>query len=273
MNSNQGKHTQRAEDAINAVQVARDLRRMLAEAKGPEDVARVKEQALGMVGIHPNNKELYLEIVADINRMNGTAPASAEVKNMVVAATAAVSAKIDSSLSCTAKAMGEIGERMINANNRQAEAVAKLGDKIERVEKQGAGIVAGTLRLIDGKRQAEEKPMDVAREVVEMLVDGLDLQQRILFFAMKNADGNQTHAARELKISQSKVNKDLPALRDAIRATGRELPEYLLPPAERKRLPGNPGRVAWGQDGIEVAETRTPFDEVAEKDERDGGAE
>ena len=78
MNMNtQGKHTQRADEAINAGQVARNLRRMLAEAKGPEDVARVKDEALAMPGIYPNNEKLFMEIVADINRMNGTAPATA----------------------------------------------------------------------------------------------------------------------------------------------------------------------------------------------------
>lgn len=69
MNMNtQGKHTQRADEAINAGQVARNLRRMLAEAKGPEDVARVKDEALAMPGIYPNNEKLFMEIVADINR-------------------------------------------------------------------------------------------------------------------------------------------------------------------------------------------------------------
>ena len=110
-------------------------------------------------------------------------------------------------------------------------------------------------------------------EVVEMMLDGLDLQQRGLFLAMRNAHGNQTHAARELKVSQSKVNKALPALRDAILATGKELPEFLLPPAERKRIPDAPRKLAFVDGGVEAADTRTPFDEMAEKDERDGGAE
>jgi hypothetical protein len=79
MNMNtQGKHTQRADKAINAGQVARNLRRMLAEAKGSDDVARVKDEALAMPGIYPNNEKLFMEIVADINRMNGTGPATVE---------------------------------------------------------------------------------------------------------------------------------------------------------------------------------------------------
>jgi len=221
MNMNtQGKHTQRADEAINAGQVARNLRRMLAEAKGPEDVARVKDEALAMPGIYPNNEKLFMEIVADINRMNGTGPAT-----------------------------------------------------VEDVAKLGAAIGGKVRQLEQGKREAEEKPMAVAREVVELLVDGLELEQRNLYFAMKRADGNQTHAAKELKVSQPTVNKALPALREAIRANGRELPEFLLPPAERKRLPDNPGRGAWGQDGIEAADTRTPFDEVAEKEESEHGPE
>ena len=221
MNMNtQGKHTQRADEAINAGQVARNLRRMLAEAKGPEDVARVKDEALAMPGIYPNNEKLFMEIVADINRMNGTGPAT-----------------------------------------------------VEDVAKLGAAIGGKVRQLEQGKREAEEKPMAVAREVVEMLVDGLELEQRNLYFAMKRAHGNQTHAAKELKVSQPTVNKALPALREAIRASGRELPEFLLPPAERKRLPDNPGRGAWGQDGIEAADTRTPFDEVAEKEESEHGPE
>jgi hypothetical protein len=221
MNMNtQGKHTQRADKAINAGQVARNLRRMLAEAKGSDDVARVKDEALAMPGIYPNNEKLFMEIVADINRMNGTGPAT-----------------------------------------------------VEDVAKLGAAIGGKVRQLEQGKRDAEEKPMDVAREVVELLVDGLELEQRNLYFAMKRAHGNQTHAAKELKVSQPTVNKALPALREAIRASGRELPEFLLPPAERKRLPDNPGRGAWGQDGIEAADTRTPFDEVAEKEESEHGPE
>ena len=144
---------------------------------------------------------------------------------------------------------------------------------VEDVAKLGAAIGGKVRQLEQGKRDAEEKPMDVAREVVELLVDGLELEQRNLYFAMKRAHGNQTHAAKELKVSQPTVNKALPALREAIRASGRELPEFLLPPAERKRLPDNPGRGAWGQDGIEAADTRTPFDEVAEKEESEHGPE
>ena len=142
-----------------------------------------------------------------------------------------------------------------------------------RVEQQGAEIVGEANRLRQGKREAEEKPMDAAREVVEMLVAGLDAPQRNLFFAMKRADGNQTHAARELGVAQSTVNKSLPALRDAVRARGKELPEFLLPPAERRRMPDAPHKMAFGAGGIEAADTRTPFDEVAEREENEHGPE
>lgn len=144
---------------------------------------------------------------------------------------------------------------------------------IERVEQQGVDIAEEARRLKDGKRRAEEKPMDVAREVVEMLVAGLDSPQRGLFFAMKNADGNQTHAAQELGVAPSTVNKALPALRDAIKANGRELPEFLLPPSERKRMPDIPRKPAFGAGGLEAADECTPFDEMAEKEESERGAE
>ena len=210
----------RAEETMAAAAAERELRRRLEAAKTPEEREPIKRDAFTCQSLHPADAGRFAEVVADINRMNGTGPATVE-------------------------------------------DVAKLGEAI-------GGEVR---RLEQGKREAEEKPMDVAREVVDLLVDGLELEQRNLYFAMKRAHGNQTHAAKELKVSQPTVNKALPALRKAIRANGRELPEFLLPPAERKRLPDNPGRGAWGQDGIEAADTRTPFDEVAEKEESEQGPE
>ena len=210
----------RAEEAMAAAAAERELRRRLEAAKTPEEREPIKRDAFTCQSLHPADAGRFAEVVADINRMNGTGPATVE-------------------------------------------DVAKLGEAI-------GGEVR---RLEQGKREAEEKPMDVAREVVDLLVDGLELEQRNLYFAMKRAHGNQTHAARELGVVQSTVNKALPALREAILANGRELPEFLLPPAERKRLPDNPGRGAWGQDGIEAADTRTPFDEVAEKEESEQGPE
>ena len=210
----------RAEETMAAAAAERELRRRLEAAKTPEEREPIKRDAFTCQSLHPADAGRFAEVVADINRMNGTGPATVE-------------------------------------------DVAKLGEAI-------GGEVR---RLEQGKREAEEKPMDVAREVVDLLVDGLELEQRNLYFAMKRAHGNQTHAARELGVVQSTVNKALPALREAILANGRELPEFLLPPAERKRLPDNPGRGAWGQDGIEAADTRTPFDEVAEKEESEQGPE
>lgn len=166
----------------------------------------------------------------------------------------------------TTAAIAKLQESMSREHGQHAET-------LERMEQQGAEIVGEANRLRQGKRGAEEKPMDAAREVVEMLVSGLDAPQRNLFFAMKRADGNQTHAARELGVAQSTVNKSLPALRDAVRASGKELPEFLLPPAERRRMPDAPRKMAFGAGGIEAADTRTPFDEVAEREEMDGGAE
>ena len=210
----------RAEETMAAAAAERELRRRLEAAKTPEEREPIKRDAFTCQSLHPADAGRFAEVVADINRMNGTGPATVE-------------------------------------------DVAKLGEAI-------GGEVR---RLEQGKREAEEKPMDVAREVVDLLVDGLELEQRNLYFAMKRAHGNQTHAARELGVVQSTVNKALPALREAILANGRELPEFLLPPAERKRLPDNPGRGAWGQHGIEAADTRTPFDEVAEKEESEQGPE
>lgn len=210
----------RAEASMKAAAAERELRRRLEAAKTPEQRKPIKLAAFDCQGLYPADAGRFADIVADINRMNGTGPAT-----------------------------------------------------VEDVAKLGAAIGGKVRQLEQGKREAEEKPMAVAREVVELLVDGLELEQRNLYFAMKRADGNQTHAAKELKVSQPTVNKALPALREAIRANGRELPEFLLPPAERKRLPDNPGRGAWGQDGIEAADTRTPFDEVAEKEESEHGPE
>ena len=210
----------RADEAMKAAAAADGLRKRLAEAKTEADREPIKREAFACIGLYPANAALFSDVAADINRMNGTGPAT-----------------------------------------------------VEDVAKLGAAIGGKVRQLEQGKREAEEKPMDVAREVVDLLVDGLELEQRNLYFAMKRAHGNQTHAARELGVVQSTVNKALPALREAILANGRELPEFLLPPAERKRLPDNPGRGAWGQDGIEAADTRTPFDEVAEKEESEQGPE
>ena len=146
-------------------------------------------------------------------------------------------------------------------------------ETLGRVELQGADLVEEARRLKQGKRDAEARPMEAAREVVETMLDGLDPQQSVLFLAMRQAKGNRTHAARELGLAQGTVSKALPALRDAIRAARREVPEFLLPPEERKRLPDAPRKMAFGADGVEAADTRTPFDEVAEKDESEGGAE
>ena len=102
---------QRAEATMKAAADERELRRRLEAAKTPEEREPIKRDAFDCQGLHPANAGRFADVVADINRMNGTAPATGA-------------------------------------------DVARLGEKIEQVEQQGADIVAEARRFKEGKRVA-----------------------------------------------------------------------------------------------------------------------
>ena len=67
---------QRAEATMAAAADERDLRRRLEAAKTPEDREPIKRAAFDCQGLHPANAGRFADVVADINRLNGTAPAT-----------------------------------------------------------------------------------------------------------------------------------------------------------------------------------------------------
>lgn len=162
-------------------------------------------------------------------------------------------------------AIAEMKEQMRREHGQHA-------DTLGRVEANGADIVAEARRLKEGKRQAEANRMGEALGALEMLMAGLEPEQRNLFLALKNADGNRTAAAKELGISQETVSKRLPALRKAFEEQEKEIPHFLLPrKGGRKGTPPKVYRETY--KGGDIEEERTPFDEVAEKEESERGAE
>ena len=162
-------------------------------------------------------------------------------------------------------ALAEMQEQMRREHGQHAETLG-------RVEANGADIVAEARRLKEGKRQAEANRMGEALGALEMLMAGLEPDQRNLFLALKKADGNRTAAAKELGISQETVSKRLPALRKAFEEQKKEIPHFLLPrKGGRKGTPPKVYRETY--KGGDIEEERTPFDEVAEKEESERGAE
>ena len=227
MNQEGRERMRRAEETMAAAAAERELRRRLEAAKTPKEREPIKRAAFDCQGLHPANAGRFADVVADINRLNGTAPATGA-------------------------------------------DVAKLGEKLEQVEQQGVDIVAEARRLKEGKRVAEEKRMAEALGALDMLVDGLEPDHRSLFLELKKADGIRTAAAKRLGISQETVSKRLPALRKAIEDMGKEIPLFLLPrKGGRKGTPDKTFQETYR--GGEIIDSRTPFDEVAEKEESEHG--
>ena len=159
-------------------------------------------------------------------------------------------------------ALGAVREEMRRAHGQNAEMLGK-------VMAQGSDIVEEARRLKKGKREAEGKPFESAMKVTNLIGNRLKLESRNLLYAMQSAKGNQSLAANELKVKPCTVNKKLPALRQEILAAGFELPEYMITPKKRKRIPDGHGPVAFENEKVVKVDTRTPADEVMENEERE----
>lgn len=76
MNQEGREMKRRAEETMKAAADERELRRRLEAAKTPEDREPIKRAAFDCQGLHPANAGRFADVVADINRLNRTAPAT-----------------------------------------------------------------------------------------------------------------------------------------------------------------------------------------------------
>lgn len=132
--------------------------------------------------------------------------------------------------------------------------------------------VAENRRLEEGKRRAEQQPFNVALDAYGGIADKLNPKSKHLFLALRDADGNRTKAAESLGLAQGTVSNRLPDLRIEVKKLRMEVPYFLLPAkGGRKGEPGKAYRETF--KGGEIIDDRTPFDEVAEREENEQGAE
>ena len=66
----------RAEETMAAAAAERELRQRMDAAKTPEERKPIKRDAFTCQSLHPADAGRFAEVVADINRMNGTGPAT-----------------------------------------------------------------------------------------------------------------------------------------------------------------------------------------------------
>ncbi len=66
----------RADEAMKAAAAADGLRKRLAEAKTEAEREPIKRDAFDCQGLYPDHAGRFADVVADINRLNGTGPAS-----------------------------------------------------------------------------------------------------------------------------------------------------------------------------------------------------
>lgn len=77
MNQQGREMMRRADEAMRATAAADGLRKRLAEAKTEAEREPVKREAFACIGLYPAHAALFSDVAADINRLNGTGPATA----------------------------------------------------------------------------------------------------------------------------------------------------------------------------------------------------
>lgn len=101
-------------------------------------------------------------------------------------------------------------------------------------------------KMEDAAREARERPAEAAGEIVRMIWDQLEPEEKTIALEIKKHDGNMNKATKSLGKNFSAIRRCRERLRDIYAEAGMELPKWLMNRDEltawKKRQDANPGR-------------------------------
>jgi hypothetical protein len=132
------------------------------------------------------------------------------------------------------------------SQKRLADEMARLADEQAKANEQTALALRHAEKMEDAAREARERPGEAAGEIVRMIWDQLEPEEKTIALEIKKHDGIMNKATKSLGKNFSAIRRCRERLRDIYAEAGMELPKWLMNREERtawkRRQDANPGR-------------------------------
>ena len=140
------------------------------------------------------------------------------------------------------------------SQKRLADEMARLADEQAKANEQTALALRHAEKMEDAAREARERPGEAAGEIVRMIWDQLEPEEKTIALEIKKHDGNMNKATKSLGKNFSAIRRCRERLRDIYAEAGMELPKWLMNREERtawkRRQDANPGRTTPSGDFV-----------------------
>ncbi|MBP9572902.1 MAG: hypothetical protein KBF08_07565 [Kiritimatiellae bacterium] len=132
------------------------------------------------------------------------------------------------------------------SQKRLADEMARLADEQAKANEQTARALRHAEKMEDAAREVRERPGEAAGEIVRMVWNQLEAEEKTIALAIQKHAGNMNQAAKSLGKNFSAIRRCRERLRDIYAEAGMELPKWLMNREERtawkRRQDANPGR-------------------------------
>ena len=140
------------------------------------------------------------------------------------------------------------------SQKRLADEMARLADEQAKANEQTALALRHAEKMEDAAREARERPGEAAGEIVRMVWNQLEAEEKTIALEIKKHDGIMNKATKSLGKNFSAIRRCRERLRDIYAEDGMELPKWLMNREERtawkRRQDANPGRTTPSGDFV-----------------------